>query len=654
MRIRSWLLPALLATPLVVPVDGALACLRFKKPGGAVPPGLREPSDPPPPPPTSSPPTTPSDPSTPSGPTTPSGTTPPPVSTGPTTGQPPVTGSPDKPGGKKGNDDSTWETWWVLNRIEFFPHRYVKQVTTGDGPAPIGTQPLPPEVVRAKLWKPLMALKDDKQVFVREAALITIGRVASDESLRAEARTVLLEALKDKNHLVARSAALGLFYVADETSMLPMVQLAKDPKAETDVRAFVALTLTAMNSPMAESFLTELVTSDKKADFEFVASAIMALGYVPGPSTARTLKDIYENKKFRDELRAEAIESFGRRGSFDDGVDICMKALDDRETDIRRSAAIALGVLDYRTDAERSIAALVSKHDTTDGKALPADVQAKVTELQALVTPQREARDKKVRDVVKRLNTALLNDNDTFVSGMSAISLGRIANQTQNPLAAKVLLTDLKKERNVVREYELLGLAIAKVPEAFDLCSEALTGKNKQPTTRGAAMIALGILGDARGNDLLRRVLEEEVHPTLRGFSAIALGMLGDERSHSPILTMLKTTKSPDAMADGALGLALLGKRSGGDVLVKHLTSTTDGNVAAYTVYSLGLMKDRAKLDSLVEIATKHDNFFVQSAAVAAIGYVSSAEDYPRRHVMARGFNYMLGLSLLENFFYKL
>jgi hypothetical protein len=54
MRLRSWILPALLATPVLMP-DGALACIRFKKPGGAVPPGLREPSDPPPPPPSSTP-----------------------------------------------------------------------------------------------------------------------------------------------------------------------------------------------------------------------------------------------------------------------------------------------------------------------------------------------------------------------------------------------------------------------------------------------------------------------------------------------------------------------------------------------------------------------------------------------------------------------
>jgi hypothetical protein len=83
---------------------------------------------------------------------------------------------------------------------------------------------------------------------VREAALITIGRVASDEGLRAEARTILLDAIKDPNHLVARR--LGLFYVADDSCLLPMASLAENP-AEPDVRAFLALTLTAMKSDMA-------------------------------------------------------------------------------------------------------------------------------------------------------------------------------------------------------------------------------------------------------------------------------------------------------------------------------------------------------------------------------------------------------------------
>ena len=655
MRIRTWILPALLAAPLVFPVNGALACIRFKKPGGAVPPGLREPSDPPPPPPATTPPPT----------TTPPDTTPPPTTGGKdptppvTPGAPPPDGA--KTGGdtpdsrkKQGSDDSTWETWWALNRIEFFPHRYVQAVTSSEGPKLKGIQPLAPAVVREKLWKPLLALKDSKQVFIREAALICLGRVASDESLKQEARVVLVEAIKDPNHLVARAAALGLFYVADDSSLLPMVKVAKDPKTESDVKAFLALTLTAMGSDMAFPFLSEMASPDKNADFELVAASLMAMGFVPGPASARTLREAYENKKYRPELRAEAVESFGRRGSFADGWEILAGALDDREIQIRRSAAMAIGILDYRTDADREIAALIAPYDTSTGAPLPVDVVTKVDALKKLIPAQRETIQKPVREIVKKLVHMLEFDNDAFASSMAAISLGRIAGQCEETFAIRRLEADLKKERNIVREYEILALAIAKAPSVLEIATDAVEGKNKQPTTQAAGLIALGIYGDPKGNPVCIKALENNPNPAIRGYAALAMGLLGDERSQTPILSMLKTTKSPDSMSFGALGLALLGQRQGSDMLIRRLTETTDGDVAAYNVYSLGLMKDRSKLDRLLDIAQNNGNFFVQSAATAAIGYVASAEDYPRRHVMGRGFNYMMNLNLLENFFYKL
>ena len=213
MRLRSWILPALLASPLLLPVDRAVACFRFKKPAGAVKNGLREPSDPPPPPEPSTP-TTPTDPS-PATPTTPTSGAQPagpitPSAPTPTTGGGGDAGGPERK--KQGDDSSTWETWWLMNRIEFFPHRYVNAVTTSEGPVQKGTTPLAASVVREKIWKTLLTLKDNKEAFVREATYVTMGRVASDESLKQEARTILLEAITDKNKLVARAAALGLFY----------------------------------------------------------------------------------------------------------------------------------------------------------------------------------------------------------------------------------------------------------------------------------------------------------------------------------------------------------------------------------------------------------------------------------------------------------
>jgi hypothetical protein len=41
------------------------------------------------------------------------------------------------------------ETWWALNRIEFFPHRYVSTVVSHEGPVARGAKPLSADVVRA-------------------------------------------------------------------------------------------------------------------------------------------------------------------------------------------------------------------------------------------------------------------------------------------------------------------------------------------------------------------------------------------------------------------------------------------------------------------------------------------------------------------------
>ena len=347
MRMRSWLLPLLVAGPLLYLGSSAEPGLRFKKPGGSVPPKLREPSDPKPPPA--------DDPKTAPPPPAPGATTPPPTAAPPATVTPPANSPPPAatpggdgtPRGKQANDDSTWETWWELNRVEFFPRRWVAPVVTNEGLRHSGPQHLSAEVVEAKLFPVLRKQIHDKQTFVQEAALITMGRVAASEEQRAEARVHLLEAIGNKNHLVARAAALGLFYVADESSIRPMFMVAKDEKAPEDVRAFLALTLTSLKNPQAEELLKDLATT-KETAFELAASAYMALGFIGIEDKSllpEFLTNQFNNPKLRTEVRAEAIESFGRLGDFAVGQAPIRKAMKDKDEDVRRSAVIAAGVL---------------------------------------------------------------------------------------------------------------------------------------------------------------------------------------------------------------------------------------------------------------------------------------------------------------------
>jgi HEAT repeat protein len=661
MRILSWLLAGAIALPLFVFGSKAETCITFKKPGGSVPPGMREPSDPTPPPSEE-----PSDPEAPPPPTDPGPTTPPPSSGPITPKENGPTNKPTTPGGdgpqrgKQAADDTTWETWWELNRIEFFPRRWVQAVVTTEGPQPAGPQHVSAEVVENKLLPVLRKLVNDKQVFVREAALITMGRVAATEAQRAEARETLLKAIKDKNHLIARAAALGLFYVADETSIRPMYMVAKDDKAPEDVRAFLALTLTCLKSSMAGELLKDLASAEG-THFELSSAALMALGYngvQDDPSVPEFLIAQSKSKSLRAELRAEALESFGRIGDFKLGHEVLRKALAEKDENPRRSGAIALGVLDYRTEAERQIALIRAPYEAVIGVPLTPEDEAKVKGFEALIPTQRQEMAKDVKEVVRALGEALSKDSDAFVNRMAAISLGRIAAQTGSPEAIKHLEAAFKKDQVGMREYALLSLAIAKAPGAFAAAEESLNGKNKPPTTRGAACVAFGLLGDPRADALLKAVIETDPHPYIRGYAAIGAGMVGTPSMAAPVQQMLRTTRSPISRAYGALGLALLGTAKGADDIVAILKSdeVRDAFVASHMVYALGLTKDRraSTFDTLIAKAQDDSDMYVQAATVAAIGYLSTGEFYPRRHLMARGFNYLMNFEVLTTYFYKL
>ena len=671
MRMRNWLLPLALALPLIWLGTDAWSCIRFKAPGGSVKPGLREPSDPTPEPREPGDPTTPpSDP----GPTTPTAPGPTPTTPGGTN----ATGgsaAPDPTGsGRKtpSVDMSTWETWWELNRVEFFPHRWVGAVVSPENGQMTrsGPQHVHPDVVQNKVWPVLMQTVDHKHAFVQEAALITMGRVAANEAQRAEARTILLKKLKDRNHLIARSAALGLFYVADESSILPMYRIASDEKTEEDVRAFLALTMTKLKHPMASGLLKQLADV-KKGYYELVGAALMGLGYT-GIEEDKSIPDFlydiaFRKKNVREQFRALAIESYGRIGNLDIGREPILKGLADRETEVRRSAAIAIGVLDYRTASERKIREIRAPYEEFLGVPMTPDDETRIKTLEAQIPEERRAMIKDVKGIVKKLGEVMKSDSDAFTRRMAAVSLGRINAQHPTPLIDRFLIDQVKKGQVGMREYALLALGIGGVESTHELALEML--KDRNPSARGAACIAMGLLANPDRehacsdaihkvcDDKLRWMVINDPNPFIRGYAAIGAGMAGANGAADPILKMVQTTKTPEARAYGALGLALLGTRKGSAEItgfIKSQEQMRNGFVAAHMVYALGLTKDRRQLDALLEQSLNDHDQYVQAAALAGVGYLCTAEFYPARHTMSRGYNYMLNMDFIDTYFFKL
>ncbi len=663
----------MLALPLIWLGTDAWSCIRFKAPGGSVKPGLREPTDPPPETqeptdPDSKEPTDPTTPgSKPSAPTTPNL----PGAPAPTTpGTPKVGGT-----GRKAPavDNTTWETWWELNRVEFFPHRWVGAVVSPEDGELVraGPQHLHPDVVKSKVWPVLMATKDHKHAFVQEAALITMGRVAANEEQRAEARTILLKKLKHRNHLIARSAALGLFYVADEKTILPMYRVASDEKTEEDVRAFLALTMTNLKHPMAAGLLKKMADT-KKGYYELVGSALMGLGY-NGIEEDKTVPEFlydvaFRRKNTRSKYRALAVESFGRIGDLQVGMEPILKGLTDRDSEVRRSAVIALGVLDYRTNAEREIEKIRAPYEEFVGVPMTPDDEARITALSGMIPGERKLMVKTVKNIVKKVGDAMKKDSDGFVRRMGAITLGRMYVQHPSGLIARFLNAEVKRDRVGMREYAILSMAIGGIDGTDKLAYEMV--KSRNPSSRGAACIALGIFGNpdrvgnvrgaatrAKADLLLQGLVAKDPHPFIRGYASLGAGMIGSAKSAEAILKMVRTTKTPEARAYGALGLALLGTKKGSTDIVNFIKSKEqmrNGFVASHMVYALGLTKDRRQLDDLLKQAMDDHDQYVQAATIAGIGYLCTAEFYPRRHEMARGYNYMLNMDYIETYFYKL
>ena len=671
-RLLGWALPLALALPLLWVGSDAWSCIRFKAPGGSVKPGLREPSDPEPVEPTKpgEDPTTPStDPTGPATPATPTAKDPTPV-TGPTAPKAPSVGGT----GRKAPavDNSTWETWWELNRVEFFPRRWVGAVVSPEDGELVrkGPQHLHPDLVQSKIWPVLLKTVDHKHAFVQEAALITMGRVAANEAQRAQAREILLGKLKHRNHLIARSAALGLFYVADESSILPMYQIAANDKTEEDVRAFLALTMTNLKHDMASNLLKNMADV-KKGYYELVGSALMGLGYNGIEDDATIPEFLYttafQTKNARSKYRALAVESFGRIGDLEVGKAPILKALDDRDSEVRRSAAIAAGVLDYRTASERKIAEIRAPYEEFVGVPMSPEHEAQIKLLEGQIDEERRQLVKTVKKIVKKLGDVSKKDSDGFTRRMAAISLGRIYAQHPTALIGRYLGDLVKKDRVGMREFALLAMGIGNLPGTADHAHEML--ENRNPSARGAACITLGLLGNPdrpdacteaerrKADATLRTIIMKDPHPFIRGYAAIASGLVGSHAAADPILRMVKTTKTPEARAYGALGLAMLGTQKGSEEIIGFIKSKDqmrNGFVASHMVYALGLTKDRRQLDDLLTVALDDHDQYVQAATLAGIGYLCTAEFYPRRHLMARGYNYLLGLDYIETYFYKL
>ncbi len=668
---------------------------QFRGPGGAVPPGLREPSDPtppPPPPPTGGPPvTTPPDPSGPPAP--------PPVTTPgtPPSVPPPQTGTqPDSPGGRKPGSIGyeNWTFWWGNNNDDIL---HIK------------------ESIYAKHASP-------------DTPLGELGGVRgqSTDAKRATAKqvkTVLMPALRwamdPKNKLFNDTASAGyiaLAKVTDDPTDIDLIAsgIYKDGKPNTEadqiVRESAALALGLLRRTESErqfdakeldkvrDLLFQIFDDEGLKEGRTRGFAMLALGLLgdqpttrgPKPSTGAgggllyapdpistslpTTERIFEllNRKYAladlpvcvmlalgmqkpDTIKPEMLDvlvNCGLKGKI---------GSEEASDDVAAHAALALGrvgtkdhikavvnmmkVPSTKPNVKRSAAiALGQLGRRVDG----AERAAVATEL---VKAIEEAKDDSVKNFglislayliqadIKSKRTDVLNAKGKKPMDflLKLTDDGRLNQRPFGALALGLIGREIGATPNVV-EYGEIKLA------AIDVLRNGLKDQKMDKRSRAAFAVALGILQDEGSKkNLVGIVSEKSEDKELRGYAAVALGMIGQPTKDATdaISAAMKERSSEELRQQTAIALGLLGVKSAVDLLLTELKEADSQNVQGQVVLALARIGDERTIEPLVGLLKDGDKpDATRALACAGLGLIGDLEDSPSLARISKDINY--------------
>lgn len=668
---------------------------QFRGPGGAVPPGLREPTDPtppPPPPPTTQPPvTTPSDPAAPPPPTTPSSPAPPPPTT-----------MPDLPGvGPKRPSTPSWDQWvfwWNNNNDDILGLKaaiYGLRGTVESGLGVLGgagsgsktatTRPTEKQVkdvlIPALLWA--MDHKNGLHPDIESAAYIALAKVTDDPSHFKK----IMEGVykkdgqpnKDVDQIVRESAALalGLIRRADRPFepkeidkvrefLFTVVEDENGTIGSGNTRPFAALAIgmlgdqptnqgttgsgggglfyapdTAANLNTTSGRLWSLIHKEWKND-DMPVCLLLALS-LQKPNTVTTemvteLRDCALRGKLgkvevKDLIASYAALAVGRLGGRDDiGPMGNVFASHVAGTNTKRSTAIALGQLGKRVDGQdRADVAKVLWKAFQDAKEDSTKNFALISLAYVLMADVAAERTDVLTGAKVKLTDELLN-------------IARDGNYRQRPFAALAcgLVAQKIGEKTEIPEYAAFrGKAVGALMEGVEDLKLDKRG-------RAAFAIGLGLLKETAAiKKLLPLVTNRDEDKELRGYAAVALGMIGDPRPDvvKGLMEALKEHSSEELRQQTAIGLGLLHVPNTIPFLLKELDEAENQNVAGQIVLALAKIGDADTIKPLVEILKPESGKtpkpdITRALACAGLGLIGDLEMVPSLSRLSKDINY--------------
>lgn len=515
---------------------------------------------------------------------------PPPVAGGgPGGGVPPGTADPPTP-------PTRWESWWASNK-----HFYLRlgqrmrdvqdtgtaTPSTGDAATTERSGVERRFVEDAKLRSDLVplfieALGDDN-FEVRNSAAIALGKTG-DERGAAPLRKAAVE---DDHKTVREAALLALGLLGRDADVPFLSDQLDDVKADTRYRSFAAFSLGLMESEMGAIPLFRFADPKQGPKFvggsnkerPLVASLMIALGLSGHPDAPAFLREQYASKQHDYGVKSFVLLSLGRLGD-QQSVPLMLEAIRHKDSEIRRSAAIALGRLAESGD----------------------------------------------QSIYAALFRALERDSDPVTRQFAAISLGQSGDDGVKAELRK-LFDDV---RQIDQSFVALALALAHDQEAAPMLRKALA-KAKAESDRGGYCIALALLGDTESAPLIRAQLEANGRVWLQGYAAIALGLLRHEESADDLHELLDDTNDPGLRVNLAVGLGLMA-----DPRAKvYLLETLEGDGSMYergsAAMSLAVLRINSAAPNLEAVyRDEKAPDLTRAFAVVALGILADPSPTPK------------------------
>ncbi|MCI0343610.1 MAG: HEAT repeat domain-containing protein [Planctomycetales bacterium] len=415
-----------------------------------------------------------------------------------------------------------------------------------------------------------------------------------------------------------RASAYAGSYLRDPALLPMMARLACDESE--DVRDVGVLGMGMCGSSRSETFaLLVAILGDRSGDDHRRGGAAAALGHLGDPAALAIMEKALRHRGNVLPVRVGAAMGIGLLGDRAGSALLAGILRDRREVEpVRAMAAAGLGMLAAgRGEASpESEPARVLRDAVRDPDLLPAPVRQTALLALGRADPDRES--------VDRLVAALARDPDAGARACAALALGAISvpgSGVERP-ARVGLLAALEEEAPDVRSFVLLGLGLGRHREARATLENALTGGG-DPSARGAAAIALGLLGDPAPVAALAATAAGGGDPGLRASAAEALGIIA-----------------------GALRSARARRAAACDAL-RTLAASGSAEVRGAACYGLGLAGEVADLPRLAE-GLSAGTPLLRMGAILGLGATGGADARDRllAHVPKESLPELRGLAI--------